>query len=88
MLERILKTLILITEPLCCAGVAPNNWFMTKRVGCMNGVNIPVYRDTSGQVMYGNAKVTTCDLTSSNGIIHTVDKVGNLLIILILTQIA
>jgi len=65
----------IIEEPLCCAGVAPNNWFMTRRVDCLNGAKIPVYRDTSGQVMFGNAKVTTCDLTASNGIIHTVDKV-------------
>lgn len=65
----------IIDEPLCCAGVAPNNWFMTRRVDCLNGGKIPLYRDTSGQVMYGNAKVTTCDLTASNGIIHIVDKV-------------
>lgn len=62
-------------EPLCCTGVAPNNWFMTRRVDCLNGAKLPVYRDHTGQVMYGNAKVTTCDLTASNGIIHTVDKV-------------
>ncbi|ODN05167.1 Transforming growth factor-beta-induced protein ig-h3, partial [Orchesella cincta] len=67
----------IIEEPLCCAGVAPNNWFMTRNVDCINGAKVPVYRDTSGRVRYGSATVTTCDLTASNGIIHTIDKVLN-----------
>jgi len=48
---------------------------MTKSVVTLERTHVAVFRDTSGQVVFGRGKVTTCDLTASNGIIHTVDKV-------------
>jgi hypothetical protein len=65
------------SESLCCAGIPSNMWFLTKRTETMSGIHVPVYRDTKGQVMFGNTKVTTCDLTTSNdGVIHIVDSVS------------
>jgi len=73
---RVLRQHI-VTELLCCSGVSPNNWFMTKRVKTLSGLLIPVQRDFGGQVMFGNSKVSVCDLTASNGVIHTVDALLN-----------
>lgn len=62
-------------DSLCCAGVPTRLYFVYKRVATLGEINVPVYRDPRGQVVFGNGLVTTCDLIASNGIIHTVDKV-------------
>jgi len=48
---------------------------MTKHVKTLGNSYVPIYRDSNGQVVYGDSKITTCDLTASDGVVHAVDKV-------------
>jgi uncharacterized surface protein with fasciclin (FAS1) repeats len=70
---KILK-LYIVKDTICCGGISPNIWFMTKLASALNGRHVPIYRDTKGQVNFGSAKVSVCDLTASNGVVHAIDE--------------
>ncbi|CAG7823701.1 unnamed protein product, partial [Allacma fusca] len=71
--EKLVKSHIM-SGTLCCAGIFPKQWYYPKRVETLSGYRVPVSRDSKGEVSFGTATITTCDLTASNGVVHIVDS--------------
>lgn len=72
--SRIIKHHIL-PEMLCCTGVSSSSWLFVNRVETLGGQYITVRRDNDDKIHFGTTKVKQCDIITTNGIIHSVNRI-------------
>lgn len=73
-LEELIKNHI-VPDVLCCAGIVRSEWPFTKTVETLSKNQLSLTRDRRPKVQ--NAGVTKCDQVATNGIIHEINDVIN-----------
>ncbi|KAB7498639.1 Transforming growth factor-beta-induced protein ig-h3 [Armadillidium nasatum] len=64
----------ILKEHICCSGVNSNNWLFMDRKRTMDGSNIHIRRAHNGRLMAGPARIIDCGAPTSNGVVHTINR--------------
>jgi uncharacterized surface protein with fasciclin (FAS1) repeats len=60
---------------VCCAGIQRGSWYRTQKVRTLSGEVYSIKKKRNGKTVIGEADVTQCDLTGTNGVVHVIDKI-------------
>jgi len=72
--EEILK-LHVLPEVLCCNGINHASPFHRQYVRTFDGSILPLHRGFGDKVRFGRARALQCDISATNGLIHSINRV-------------
>lgn len=74
LLVKLLKNHI-VQGTICCSGIFRGHWLTGQKIHTLSGEMYHLSREHSDQPTIGHAKVTECDNTGTNGVVHVIDRV-------------
>lgn len=70
-----------VSASLCCSGVGVSSWLFTNRVPTLKeGISHRIRKDSHNHVRIGDAVIQQCDKIATNGIMHVIDTVSEIIL--------
>ncbi|KAL3869818.1 hypothetical protein ACJMK2_042451 [Sinanodonta woodiana] len=74
LLVKLLKNHV-VQGTICCSGIFRGHWMTGQKIRTLSGEMYHLSREQSDKPTIGHAKVTECDKTGTNGVVHVIDRV-------------